>query len=93
MVNVKEESPKPAREPWWRGGDWRALGPMLVAALFIHMQLIYLSDVADHLRLGYLIFWSVLFGIGLPRLPPVRCLLADRSKDTAATDRPARRSP
>lgn len=80
VENVNEVGSKPAREPWWRSGDWWALGPMLLAVFFIHMQLTYLGDVADHFRLGYLIFWSVLFGVSLAQLPPVRYALRGRPK-------------
>lgn len=59
----------------WRKGDWSALGPLLFAAGWIYVTLTYLWDTASAARLGSLVLFSVAFGVGLGRLPPVRSLL------------------
>lgn len=66
---------------------------MLLAGLWIHVQLTYLWDMADNARLVMLIFLSVLFGLGLAQLPPVKFLLAGRASGAEATNTETPTSP
>lgn len=81
IVPVKREAdgPRPlGTVPSRRHGEWRALFPTLVAALWISATLTYLWDTASHARLSALILFSVTFGLGLGQLPPVKSLLRGR---------------
>lgn len=59
---------------------------MLIAGIWIAVQLEYLLDRSDNFRLGLLIFFSVIFGVGLAQWPPARFLLMGRASKGRATD-------
>jgi hypothetical protein len=78
VKRLPDEPGTPWTKPSWRKEDWNALVSTLLAGVWIYVTLTYLWNTASAARLSNLILFSVLFGVGLGQLPPVRGLLRGR---------------